>query len=39
MGLQYTNKQRKEIIKLHIEGGYSTRLLSNKCELPPTLKG
>ena len=30
MGLQYTNKQRKEIIKLHIEGGYSTRLLSNE---------
>ena len=36
MGLQYTNKQRKEIIKLHIEGGYSTRLLSNKSKIGRT---
>ena len=30
MGSRYTNEQRKEIIKLHTQEGYSTRLLAVK---------
>lgn len=36
MGSRYTNEQRKEIIKLHTEGGHSTRLLSNKYQIGRT---
>ena len=36
MGSRYTNEQRKEIIKLHTEGGHSTRFLSNKYEIGRT---
>ncbi|TWH45738.1 hypothetical protein [Sporomusa sp. KB1] len=36
MGSQYTNDQRKEIIQLHTEGGYSTRLLANKYQIGRT---
>ncbi|WP_094607152.1 hypothetical protein SPSIL_013830 [Sporomusa silvacetica DSM 10669] len=36
MGSQYTNDQRKEIIKLHTEGGYSIRLLANKYQIGRT---
>lgn len=36
MGVRYTNKQQKEIIKLHTEGGYSTRRLANEYQIGRT---
>lgn len=36
MGSRYTNEQRKEIIKLHTEEGYSTRLLAKKYQIGRT---
>jgi transposase-like protein len=36
MGSRYTNEQREEIIKLHTEGGNSTRFLAHKYQIGRT---
>ncbi len=36
MGSRYTHEQRKEIIKLHTQEGYSTRLLARKYQIGRT---
>jgi len=36
MGSRYTHEQRKEIIKLHTQEGYSTRLLAKKYQIGRT---